>query len=140
MKISTKGRYALRLMVDLAQHKSEGTISLKDISQRQEISLKYLEQIVPPLSKGGLIKSVRGSQGGYYLLKDPKDYTVLDILTALEGPVSCVACLDTPVNTCPRYEECLTIPFYEGLNQMIIDYMSKYTLDDLVNKRSYELS
>lgn len=132
MKISTKGRYALRLMIDLAENQDMGNISLKDISKRQGISMKYLEQIVSPLTKAGLIRSTRGSQGGYALVYPIEHYTPKDILKVVEGPVSCVACLETEKNLCPRYHECSTIKFYEGLNKVINDYLESYTLRDLV--------
>lgn len=137
MKISTKGRYALRLMVELADHQAEGNISLKDISRRQEISVKYLEQIASTLSKAGLIKSTRGPQGGYSLVYPVEQYTIKDILKVIEGPVACVSCLETEKNICPRYYECPTISFYEGLNKVINDYLESYTLLDLLEtKRS----
>ena len=128
MKISTRGRYALRLMIDLAQNKEQGNISLKDVAKRQEISIKYLEQIATPLIRAGLIKSVRGAQGGYSLTRDMNKYTAKDILVAVEGPIACVACLETEPNQCPRYSECLTLPFYKGLNKVITDYLESYTL------------
>lgn len=133
MKISTRGRYALRLMIDLAQNRNQGNISLKDISKRQGISVKYLEQIVTPLTRSGLIRSVRGAQGGYFLLKEPNQYNIREILEALEGPIACVSCLETPTNLCPRYQECQTVSFYEGLNKVIIDYLNSYTLEDLAH-------
>lgn len=137
MKISTKGRYALRLMIDLAENQDQGKISLKDISKRQDISVKYLEQIVSPLTKAGLIKSTRGSQGGYSLVYPAEQYTPKDILRVVEGPVACVSCLETEKNLCPRYSECPTISFYEGLNKVINDYLASYTLKDLLEmKRS----
>ncbi len=132
MKISTKGRYALRLMIDLAQNQEQGNISLKDISKRQGISVKYLEQIVSLLTKAGLIRSIRGSQGGYSLLYPPEKYTPKDILEVVEGPVACVSCLETERNLCPRYNECLTVDFYKGLNKVINDYLESYTLKDLI--------
>lgn len=132
MKISTKGRYALRLMIDLAQNQEQGNISLKDVSKRQDISVKYLEQIVSSLTKAGLIRSVRGAQGGYSLIYPPENYTPKDILSVVEGPVACVSCLETETNMCPRYHECPTVTFYEGLNKVIIDYLESYTLKDLV--------
>lgn len=132
MKISTKGRYALRLMIDLAQNQDQGNISLKDISKRQNISVKYLEQIASLLTKAGLVRSIRGSQGGYSLLYSPEKYTPKDILAVVEGPVSCVSCLETEKNLCPRYNECLTIGLYEGLNKVINDYLESYTLKDLI--------
>ena len=111
MKISTKGRYALRLMIDLAENQGLGNISLKDISKRQDISVKYLEQIVSPLTKAGLIRSIRGAQGGYSLVYPPEKYTPKDILSVVEGPVACVSCLETEKNLCPRYHECPTVSF-----------------------------
>lgn len=131
MKVSTKGRYALRMMIDLAMHKEEGNISLKDIAKRQEISIKYLEQIVSPLIKAGFIRSVRGAQGGYSLTKQPSQYTPLDILEVVEGKIACVTCLESNPNTCPRYSVCPTIGLYEKLNKMIVDYLSSMTLEDL---------
>lgn len=139
MKISTRGRYALRLMIDLAQHNNQGNVSLKDIASRQEISIKYLEQIATPLTRASLIKSTRGKQGGYSLTRLVNQYSVKDILEAVEGPIACVACLEYEHNTCPRYSECLTIPFYQGLNQVIIDYLQSYTLEDLVNSRGNQI-
>ena len=133
MKISTKGRYALRLMIDLAENQGLGNISLKDISKRQDISVKYLEQSVSPLTKAGLIRSIRGAQGGYSLVYPPEKYTPKDILSVVEGPVACVSCLETEKNLCPRYHECPTVSFYEGLNKIINDYLSSYTLKDLVD-------
>ena len=100
MKISTKGRYALRLMLDLAMHNDEGYISIKTISQRQGISEKYLEQIIKMLSKCGLVESTRGAQGGYKLLKEPKEYTVGEILRVTEGSLAPVSCLDDSENHC----------------------------------------
>lgn len=135
MKISTKGRYALRLMIDLAEHQDEGSISLKDISKRQEISIKYLEQIVSPLTKAGLIRSTRGAQGGYSLIYPPKDYTAKSILTVVEGPVACVSCLETEKNLCPRYPECPTVTFYEGLDKVINEYLESYTLVDFLEMK-----
>ena len=109
MKISTKGRYAVRLMYDLAMHHTGDWIALKDISRRQEISVKYLEQIVRQLSIRGYLKSLRGPKGGYQLSRDPKDYTIYEILKITEGSLQPVACLDDKVNQCERYHECPTI-------------------------------
>lgn len=102
MKISTKGRYALRLMLDLALHNDGEYITIKAIAQRQEVSDKYLEQIVPMLSRAGYLKSVRGAQGGYRLAKTPKEYTVGMILRLIEGDLAPVACLEDTPNQCPR--------------------------------------
>ena len=132
MKISTRGRYALRLMIDLAQNKEQGNISLKDVAKRQEISIKYLEQIATHLS-------VRGAQGGYYLTRAINKYTAKDILVAVEGPIACVACLETEPNQCPRYNECLTLPFYKGLNKVITDYLESSTLEDLADLHGYQI-
>lgn len=138
MKISTRDRYVLRLMIDLAQNRNQGNISLKDISKRQGISIKYLEQIVTPLTRSGLIRSVRGAQGGYSLLKEPNQYSAREILKALEGPIACIFCLETPTNLCPRYQQCQTVSFYERLNKVIIDYLNSYTLEDLAQVNNIE--
>ena len=130
MKISTKGRYALRLLIDLAQHNDSGFITLKDIAARQNISKKYLEQIVPILTKSQMVQSNRGFQGGYKLSKSPDQICVL---VATEGNLSCVACLDSNVNTCPRKEDCATLYIYEGLNQVIKTYLKGITLQDILS-------
>ena len=106
MRISTKGRYALRLMLDLAEHQGDGCVSLKDVAQRQDISKKYLEQIVPTLSRAGFLLTNRGYQGGYRLARAPQDYTVGEILRLTEGGLAPVACLDQHPNPCPRCGEC----------------------------------
>jgi len=134
VKISTKGRYALRLMIDIAMNSKGEYIPLKEISERQDISIKYLEQIVANLSKVGYLKSVRGSQGGYKLSKEPKDYTVGSILRTIEGSLAPIACLDDEVNLCPRIEKCSTIKFWEGLDRVIKDYVDSVTLEDLIQK------
>ena len=131
MKISTKGRYALRLMIDLAEHNDGTYIALKDISARQEISIIYLEQIISQLSKSGFLKSTRGPQGGYCLTKEPGEYTVGSILRAIEGNLAPVACLMQEPNECERYSDCKTIPFWEGLYQVITDYIDSVTLEEL---------
>ncbi|QIB69248.1 Rrf2 family transcriptional regulator [Aminipila butyrica] len=134
MKVSTKGRYALRLMIDLAEHNTGEYISLKDISQRQNISTKYLEQIVSQLSKASYLISVRGPQGGYKLAKAAKEYTVGDILRVTEGKFAPTACLLDEENQCQMYEECATISFWEGLYEVINKYIDSYTLEDLVEQ------
>lgn len=133
MKVSTKGRYALRLMVDIAEHNSGKFITLKDISARQKISVKYLEQIITQLSKSGLLKSVRGPQGGYKLAQEPKAYTVGDILRATEGSLATVACLEFGQNKCIQYNKCATVDFWKGLYKVIQKYVDSVTLEDLVN-------
>jgi Rrf2 family protein len=134
MKISTKGRYALRVMVDLALHDAGEFIPLKNVSSRQEITVKYLEQIIPLLSKMGYLKSSRGKDGGYRLARHPKDYKVGDILRAVEGDLSPVACMEDDPNRCPRSGWCPTLPMWEGLNKVINDYLDGITLDDLVEQ------
>ena len=134
MKISTKGRYALRLMIDLAQYNTGEYITLKDISRRQDISIKYLEQIVSLLSKAGLLNSVRGPQGGYKLRKLAKEYTVGDILRVTEGSLAPVACLDTVEADCNRLVACVTREFWQGLEQVVNNYVDSITLADLAQR------
>ncbi len=134
MKFSTKSRYALRLMEQLAHQSKDQYTSLKEISACQNISLKYLEQIVTPLSRAGLVKSVRGSQGGYKLVKDPCDYTAGEIIRAIEGSIATIPCLENATNTCPRCAECHTLTFWEGLDKVIIQYMDSVTLEDISSR------
>lgn len=133
MKISTKGRYAVRLMLDIAQHSAEGNVSLKDVSKRQNISLKYLEQIVNMLCKAGLLKSQRGAQGGYKMFRKPAEYTIGDILRVTEGEMAPVSCLEDEVNQCPRANQCPTIRFWTGLYHTMNHYLDGTTLADLMN-------
>ena len=133
MKISTKGRYALRMLLDLAEHQGDGYIALKDIAQRQEISKKYLEQIVPILNRAELLKTNRGFQGGYRLAKSPDKMTAGDILRATEGNLAPVACLDGDEIDCPRSEHCPTLPLWQGLNKVINEYLDSVTLQDLID-------
>ena len=134
MKISSRGRYALRFMIDLAQHSSGEAVTLKEVSQRQEISIKYLEQIVTLLNRGGLIHSVRGNQGGYLLAREPKDYTIGDILRVVEGDLFPVACMENEPNQCPRFAICKTIRFWNGLYKTVNDYVDSVTLDELAEE------
>jgi Rrf2 family protein len=134
MKISAKGRYALRLMIDLAEHNNGEYIPLKEISRRQEISVKYLEQIVVILGKAGYLRSTRGPQGGYMLARDPKQYTAGDILRVIEGKLAPVACLEDENNQCPRQETCSTLKFWEGLYHTINQYVDSVTLQDLAEE------
>ena len=133
MRISTKGRYALRLMLDLAEHQGDGCVSLKDVAQRQDISKKYLEQIVPTLSRAGFLLTNRGYQGGYRLARTPEDYTVYEILAIAEGGLAPVACLDGTENLCPRKDSCLTLPVWKGLDRTIREYLSSITLQDILD-------
>ena len=132
MKISTKGRYALRMITDLAVHQNDEFLSLKDISERQGISKKYLEQIVVLLSKGNLLRTNRGAQGGYRLAKRPDDITVGEILRLTEGSLAPVSCLEEGSAECPRREGCPTVYIWEGLDRAIRDYLDGITVADIV--------
>ena len=132
MKISTKGRYALRMLTDLAIHRDEGYISLKEISEHQNISKKYLEQIVPMLNRSGILRTNRGNRGGYMLAKEPNACTVGDVLRATEGSLAPVACLDLEVNDCPRIAQCSTLYIWEGLYEKVREYLDSITLEDIV--------
>ena len=131
MKISTKGRYALRVMLDLAINNTGEYIPLKDISERQNITVKYMEQIISLLKKSGFLKSTRGNGGGYRLSKTLRDYTVGDILRAAEGSLAPVACLEDEENQCERSSICATLKFWTGLDKAINDYVDSVTLQDL---------
>ena len=131
MKISTRGRYALRFMIDLAQHNQDEFIPLKDISERQAISIKYLEQITSLLSKYGLLQSVRGPQGGYKLARPKNQYTVGEILRITEGDLAPVSCLEANAAGCSRQSICATIKLWEGLGKVINAYLDGITLDQL---------
>lgn len=132
MKISTKGRYALRMLYDLALHQEEGYVSLKDIAERQNISKKYLEQIVPLLNKTGLLRTNRGNNGGYMLAGKAEEVTVGDVLRATEGSIAPVACLEFEPNECPRVGECSTLFVWEGLYKVIAEYLDGITLEDII--------
>ena len=136
MKISTKGRYALRMMIDLAQNQGDGYVSLKDIANRQEISKKYLEQIVAILNKPDVLRTNRGYQGGYRLVKNANEYTVGDILRLTEGGLAPVSCLDNSPILCDRAEDCITLPIWKGLYKVISEYLDSITLQDIVDKNS----
>ncbi len=131
MKISTKGRYALRVMIDLALNSNENFIALKEIAKRQDITVKYLEQIVALLNKAGFLETARGNAGGYKLAKEPKDYIVGDILRATEGDLAPIICL-TEDGVCQRKQICKTYSFWKGLDDVINDYIDSKTLEDLL--------
>lgn len=135
MKISTKGRYAIRLMLDLAMHCEDGYISIKSISTRQGISEKYLEQIIKMLSKNGLVESTRGSQGGYRLNKTPSEYTVGEILRVTEGSLAPVSCLQEDENPCEHCEDCVTIEIWQDILDAINEVVDGITLEYLVEKQ-----
>lgn len=136
MKISTKGRYALRLMLDLALNNTGEPVRIKEISTRQEISEKYLEQIISVLNKAGYVKSVRGPQGGYRLTREPSQYTVGMILRLTEGSLAPVACLDGEVNTCERQDRCVTLRLWKMIDSAVSGVVDKVTLADLVDWQS----
>lgn len=133
MKISTKGRYALRLMLDIALNDAKTPVRIKDIAERQQISDKYLEQIVSSLNKAGFVKSLRGPQGGYRLTKKPEEYTVGMILRLIEGSLAPVACLDDDINNCTRADRCPTLILWEKLYDAISDVVDNITLADLIS-------
>lgn len=134
MKISTKGRYALRLMLDLALNDTGENIALKTIAKRQNISGKYLEQIIGILVKAGFVKSVRGSSGGYRLAKRPEEYTVGDILRLTEGSLAPVSCVEDGVEECPKADSCVTMTVWRELNDAINGVVDHITLADLVER------
>ena len=140
MKISTRGRYALRMMVDLAQHYDQGFIALKDISKRQDISKKYLEQIIPFLNRGNLLSATKGHMGGYRLAKAPSEITVREILESAEGSLVPVSCMDNTPNLCKKCEVCITLPIYEGLYDVVTKYFNSITLEDIINRQVSEFT
>ncbi|MCL1920860.1 MAG: Rrf2 family transcriptional regulator [Kiritimatiellaeota bacterium] len=133
MRISTKGRYALRLMIDVADHKESGRIPIREIAKRQSMPVKYLEQIAAVLTKSGLLLSVRGANGGYTLARPAEQYQIGEILRLTEGRLAPVACLDADSNPCERQEICPTLNFWKGLQQVVNDYVDSMTLKDLLD-------
>lgn len=132
--ISTRGRYALRVMIDLAQQKTGGYIPLKEIAARQEISEKYLESILKLLVKGKILTGLRGKGGGYRLTRAPEEYTVADILELTEETLAPVACLSEDAEPCPRASDCRTLDMWKGLDKLVRDYFAGITLADLAAK------
>ena len=132
--ISTKGRYALRVLLDMAEHDDGSYIPLKDIAERQGISKKYLEFIVKDLVQGGLISGTSGKGGGYRLLRAPKDYTVGEVLELTEGKLSAVACLASKDFDCPRKDECETLPMWKEYDDMIHDFFYGKRLSDIMSE------
>lgn len=132
MKISTKGRYALRVIIELAQRNTDGYVSLKTIAEHQEISMKYLEMIVSILHAAGFVNSLRGKSGGYRLAKEPGEYTVGSILKLTEGSLAPVSCLDGGENSCSRAENCITLPMWKKLDTLIDNYLESVTIEDLI--------
>ena len=132
--ISTKGRYALRVMIDLAEHDNGQPVPLKDIAERQGISKKYLEIIVKDLVDGKLVKGASGKGGGYVLLRKPEDYSVGEIVELMEGTLAPVACLQKDAEECPRYASCVTLPLWQELDQMVHDFLYGKKLSELLTK------
>ena len=135
MKISTKGRYALRLMLDIAANSEEKPVSIKDISARQDISDKYLEQIISILNSAGYVRSIRGPQGGYLLKKEPKEYTVGMILRLTEGSLAPVACVEEDAVPCERMEQCVTAIVWKKVNDAVNEVVDHITLQDLLDQQ-----
>ena len=134
MLISTKGRYALRVMIDLAEHQADGFVPLKVIAQRQEISEKYLESIIKLLVKARLLNGLRGKGGGYKLTKAPEQYTVGCILRLTEESLAPVSCLEPGATACPRAAECRTLTLWQGLDKVINEYLDQITIADLMQR------
>ena len=134
MKVSTKGRYALRMLLDLAEHRQDGYVALKDIAQRQRISKKYLEQIIPVFNQSDILKTNRGYPGGYALAKEPSKYTVGMILRLTEGSLAPVACVEHETTDCERSKDCMTLPVWQGLYNVINEYLDSITLQDIIDQ------
>ena len=132
MLISTRGRYALRVLIDLAEYEEDGYTPLKDIAGRQDISQKYMESIMTMLSKNKLVEGVHGKGGGYRLNRSPEDYSVGEILRITEGTLAPVACLERDAQPCPRAADCRTLPLWDKLNDMITGYLDSVSLADLI--------
>ena len=130
--ISTRGRYALRVLLDLAQNQGDGYVPMKDVAFRQNLSLKYLEQILPTLKKNGFVKGVQGKGGGYRLTREPGDYAIGEILRVTEKDLAPVSCLTEGAEECSMKHACKTIGFWEGLNNVVNEYMDSKSLQDLL--------
>jgi len=134
LKISTKGRYALQMLLDLAENRNKGFIALKEIAERQKISKQYLEQIVTIINNSKILRANRGKQGGYMLAKEPSEITVGHILRITEGNISSIACLENDVNNCKKAEDCKTLYIWKGLNKVIADFLDSVTLQDILDR------
>ncbi len=132
MMISTRGRYALRVMIDLAEHSEGAYVAMKEVAERQNISLKYLERILPLLVEARLVEGVRGKGGGYRLTREPDEYPLGEILRATEGDLAPVACLEKGAAPCPRAGECRTLPMWRELDAIITQYLDNKTLAELI--------
>ena len=133
MMISTKGRYALRVMIDLAEHSNDGYVAMKIVAARQGVSLKYLEKILPNLVANGLVEGVHGKGGGYKLTRDPAQITAAEIIKCSEDGIAPVACLEDGALPCEKAGGCKTLPMWKGLNKVVNDYLSGITLDTLMD-------
>ena len=131
--ISTKGRYALRVMIDLAEHDRGQPVPLKDIAERQGISKKYLEIIVKDLVEGKLVRGASGKGGGYVLLRKPEEYSVGEIVELMEGTLAPVACLQKDAEECPRYASCATLPLWQELDRLVHDFLYQKKLSEFIN-------
>jgi len=134
MMISSRGRYCLRVMTDLAEHQGDGYIPMKDVAARQEISLKYLEKILPVLVKNGIVEGLQGKTGGYRLSRKPEAYTLGEVLRLTEGTLAPVACLDCGTAPCDRAERCKTLPVWTELDRIINSYLDSVTIADLMQE------
>ncbi len=135
MKISTRGRYALRVMIDLAEHIDKGYVPMKEVAARQGVSLKYLERIMPSLKKNRLVEGVHGIGGGYRLSKRPEEYTVGEILRTTEGDIAPVACLECKSEPCQRKSDCKTFSMWNRFYEMTNDYFDNITIADFLEKK-----
>ena len=138
MNITSKGRYALRVMLDLAQHRQEGYISLKTIAERQGYSMKYLEMIVGSLKRAGLVASIRGKEGGYQLVRAPEDYTIGEILRCIEDNLAPVSCIKAGDICCEHAGECMTVPMWKELDDITNAYLDGVSLQDLLTGEKWK--
>ena len=136
MMVSTKGRYALRVMIDLAEHSESCYIPMKEVAERQKISLKYLERILPALVKNRLVEGVHGKGGGYRLTRRPEEYTAGEIIRLAEGDIAAVACLENGASPCEQMKECRTRPMWNELNDLVNQYLDSVTIADLMKDSS----
>ena len=134
MKISTKGRYALCILLDIAMHQGNGCVAMKDIARRQQISKKYADQLAMQLTQNGVLQGSRGHQGGYRLIREPSELTVLQIVRMMEGSLAPVACMDVVPNQCSRCDYCLTLPIWQGLDRVVTEYLGSITLQDVIDQ------
>lgn len=135
MMISTRGRYALRVLMDLAENAEQGYIPMKSVAQRQELSLKYIERIMPVLSKNKLVEGIHGKGGGYRLVKKPSEYKVGEILRLTEGNLAPVACLECGAKPCKHADSCRTLPMWAEFHKMANDYFDSITIENLINNQ-----